>query len=128
MDTSALIAVLLRETGSDSLIRILLTSGTVIIGAPTLLETYQVAKRKLGPAGRGAVDALIQSVGVTVHAWAADHLPLALSAFDTFGKGSGHTAKLNFGDCMSYAVAKSVDAPLLYKGDDFAQTDIRSAA
>ena len=58
---------------------------------------------------------------------AAGEAKVGAEAFRKFGKGSGHPAKLNFGDCFAYALAKQLDAPLLYKGDDFAQTDVRSA-
>ena len=56
------------------------------------------------------------------------HLAIARTAFDVFGKGQGHPAQLNFGDCMSYAVAKAHGVPLLFKGDDFSKTDIAVAA
>lgn len=128
VDSSAVIAILLRERESAGFAVILSTVEAAIIGAPTLLETYQVAKGKLGDAGRREVDALVRNFAVKIESWTAEHLVTAANAFDAFGKGSGHPAKLNFGDCMSYALAKSLDAPLLYKGDDFAKTDIRSAA
>lgn len=70
---------------------------------------------------------LIDTLRIEISAWTRQHADIAAEAFLRFGRGRGHAAKLNFGDCMAYALAKSLDAPLLFKGDDFALTDIRSA-
>lgn len=82
-----------------------------------------------GRYGRDGIDELnllIEANGIEVISWTGELADAAAEAFLRFGKGL-HPAKLNFGDCMAYALAKSLDAPLLYKGDDFAKTDIRSA-
>lgn len=97
-----------------------------LIGASTVLQFHMVApanRRELG------VDAkhLAASPHLIIEPWTTDLLGLAREAFTRFGKGQGHPARLNFGDWMSHALAKSLDAPLLYTGDDFARTDIRSA-
>lgn len=81
--------------------------------------------RKAEP-GRNMAEALLARFNISVVSWNDSHASIAADAFVRFGKGR-HDAKLNFGDCMSYALAKSLDAPLLYKGDDFSKTDIKSA-
>lgn len=127
IDSSALIAVIMMENDAEAFVGVLASGGGMQIGTPTLFETYQVAKGKKGSAGRGLVDDLVSASGIEVCDWTRAHLAVALDAFDRYGKGSGHMAALNFGDCMAYAIAKVLSAPLLYKGDDFAATDIRSA-
>ena len=77
--------------------------------------------------GINLVDRFLSRPTVRVVAFGLEHYRLAAAAFDRYGKGRGHPAQLNFGDCMAYAVAKARDVPLLYKGDDFAQTDVRRA-
>ncbi len=86
-----------------------------------------VAVGKAGALGRQRAEIVISSAEVEVTALQSRDWQCAVDAFMRFGRGRGHPAKLNFGDCMAYALAKSLDAPLLYKGDDFAKTDIRSA-
>lgn len=98
-----------------------------LLGAPTKFELMMVAMGRKGQAGSNYVEDLIDSFQLEVVPWTSEMADAAAAAFLMFGKGSGSPAKLNFGDCMAYALAKSLDAPLLYKGNDFAQTDIRSA-
>ena len=81
---------------------------------------------RYGPDGIVELNLLIEANDIEVVSWTSELADAAAEAFLRFGKGR-HPAKLNFGDCMAYALAKSLDAPLLYKGDDFARTDIRSA-
>lgn len=125
VDSSALVAIALKESDGEDLLRFMIDAETVV-GAPTVLETRIVlANRKVRDPARAT--ALILDMSRTrVKAFDEAMTELATAAFLEFGKGR-HPAKLNFGDCMAYAVAKSLDAPLLYKGNDFAQTDIRSA-
>lgn len=91
------------------------------------LEVIMVAVGKAGELGRQRAEIVIHASQIEITALQPGHWPIAVDAFMQFGRGSGHPAKLNFGDCMAYALAKSLDAPLLYKGGDFALTDIRSA-
>lgn len=86
-----------------------------------------VAVGRYGSVGLDKTKALIARSQITITPFTESLAELAAQAFLKFGKGCGHPAQLNFGDCMAYALAKSLDAPLLYKGDDFAKTDIRSA-
>lgn len=127
VDTSAIIAILHREPESDKLAAALYGAQRCMIGAPTLFEMHQVMGGRHGKAGIEVADDFLVDAGIETVSWTAEMVRLATEAFMRFGKGQGHPAQLNFGDCMAYAVAKSLDAPLLFKGDDFLQTDIRSA-
>lgn len=127
VDTSAIIAILHREPEADALAAALYGAQRRLIGAPTLFEMHQVMGGRHGKAGIKVADDFLTGAGIETLDWTAQMARLATDAFMRFGKGQGHPAQLNFGDCMAYAVAKSLDVPLLFKGDDFAKTDIRSA-
>lgn len=128
VDTSALISIYLREDDSTMFEEALFTNQTALIAAPTALEFVMVAQSRRSTRNIAASpDIVLTTHGLRVEPWTARHLAIARDAFTRFGKGQGHPARLNFGDCIAYALAKSLDAPLLYKGDDFARTDIRSA-
>ena len=127
VDTSALVAIIFREPEGDAFLNLLFETEEAIIAAPTVLEAVIVVRRRRGEAGRGTVEALIAETGIRVEAWGQTHLAAAQEAFTRFGKGQNHPAKLNFGDCVTYALARTLNAPLLFKGDDFARTDIRVA-
>jgi ribonuclease VapC len=126
VDTSALVAILFREPEADTFDKIIFSSDALFLAAPTALEFAMVLENRRDRATRHDGELLIADSGMEVVAFTAAHTALATDAFVQFGKGR-HPAKLNFGDCMSYALAKSLDAPLLYKGTDFDLTDIRSA-
>src|SRR4051794_18116645 len=96
------------------------------VSAATLLETGMVMEARHGEPGGAALDALISELRLQVMPFTADHAALARRAFRQFGKGR-HPAGLNFGDCMTYALAKEQGEPLLFKGDDFSKTDIEAA-
>ncbi len=123
VDTSALIAVLRREPDMDRLIERLLAAADIRISAATLIETRIVAERDGG--GQELVE-LTELLGVEVVAVDARQGELAFEGFRRFGKGR-HAAGLNFGDLFAYALARALDEPLLFKGDDFARTDIKAA-
>ncbi|MGH2941145.1 MAG: type II toxin-antitoxin system VapC family toxin [Solirubrobacterales bacterium] len=125
-DTSAVVAVLLRESRQEELAVKLDGAEVVAVGAPILLETGMVMVGAMGKHGRGLVALFLESFEVEVIPFGESHWQLAVEAFSRYGKGR-HSAKLNFGDCMSYAVARIADEPLLYIGNDFAQTDIEAA-
>ena len=127
VDTSALIAILFREPEEDIFMNLLLGDGSAEVAAPTVLETMMVMHRASGAAGRDEVESLLAEVGIQIRSWDEGHLAAAHDAFVRYGKGSGHPAQLNFGDCIAYALARTLDAPLLFKGDDFARTDVRAA-
>ncbi|MEH3157873.1 MAG: type II toxin-antitoxin system VapC family toxin [Sphingomonas taxi] len=125
IDTSAIVAVLRGEPEAERFAEIMASEVRLLIGCPTELELHIVTRAK---AGSAAADTSIATILRTVERVAFDdaHLAAATAAFDRFGKGR-HPASLNYGDCMAYAVARVAGCPLLYKGEDFARTDIRSA-
>lgn len=101
-------------------------ASSLLIGAPTKFELLLVLGRPFGSQGLSIAAGLIESYGIEVCDWTSQLADIAGQALVSYGKGR-HPAQLNFGDCMAYALAKSLNAPLLYKGGDFAKTDIRSA-
>jgi ribonuclease VapC len=127
VDSSALVAIFLREPDRETLQQAIIDDGEAVISAATLLETSIVFRTFRG--GRLPDEALDAFVTETLRVIDVDRsqVEIARAAHLRFGKGMGHPAQLNFGDCFSYALAKSLDIPLLYKGGDFAKTDIRSA-
>ncbi len=126
VDTSALIAVLKREPEAESFSWVMRSASNLIMGAPTLFEFLMVSERYRLSDGSDVARQIVDKFALQIEPWAVKHADIAQLAFLQFGKGR-HPAKLNFGDCMSYALAKSLDAPLLYKGTDFGLTGIRSA-
>lgn len=126
VDSSALIAILLREPEAESYATAL-ARHSVRISAATLVEVRIVVEAKAGPTARRRLDALLRLVGAEIVAVDEEQATIAADAYRDFGRGSGHAASLNFGDCFSYALAASTGEPLLYKGDDFGHTDIRTA-
>lgn len=125
LDTSAIVAVLRNEQEAWRIAERMSSVSRLLIGRPTELELHLVTTGQAGDAAaRASVAAIL--VGVERIDFDAEHLAAAAAAFDRFGKGR-HPASLNYGDCMAYAVAQVAGCPLLYKGEDFARTDIRSA-
>jgi len=126
IDTSALIAVM-EDEPQGAAIRRLLSDYGGRISAATLVEARMVAFGKGGPAAVRELDGLIRRARLDVAAVDAESADVATGAFFAYGRGSGHPARLNFGDTFSYALAYIENDPLLYVGDDFSHTDIRSA-
>jgi ribonuclease VapC len=125
-DTSAFVAVLLREHDADRYRSALVEAERVLLSAATVLELHMVIATRLGAAGVLLLNELLDQPQFEIVAADAQQLRLARSASDRYGKGR-HPAALNFGDLFAYALAKSADLPLLYKGEDFAQTDVAPA-
>lgn len=126
LDSSAVVAILKHEPDAQLFEIKLSETKEILIGAPTKFELLMVMARwRQSPAVDLALS-LLETVSAKVVPWDDAMTSLAVEAEFKFGKGR-HKANLNFGDCMSYAVAKSLNAPLLFKGDDFALTDITSA-
>lgn len=123
IDTSVLIAILLQEPETKAFADAIATFQPCVISAATQLESSIVIWRKKGQAGLDRLNLLIQVLGIQVVAVDQTLIKIATEAFITYGKGQ-HKASLNFGDCFSYALAKSRNEPLLFKGQDFIQTDI----
>ncbi len=126
VDSSAVLAIMLREPGHESLVRKLAGGGPAGIGAPTLAETGVVLSARIGRRARALLGRFLQESGLTVVPFADEHWPVALEAFTRFGKGR-HPAALNFGDCLTYATARQAGEPLLCVGGDFAKTDLELA-
>lgn len=126
LDTSAIMAILRREPEGDAFKAALTGAPRVAISASTLVEVTLVTEGRAGPAVRTEVDALLARADVEVVPFTAEHAVLAADGWRRFGKGR-HPAALNLGDCFAYALARARNEPLLYKGDDFARTDVRSA-
>lgn len=122
IDSSALVAIVLREPGYDALLRRLLDDPAPAIGAATLLEAGIVLSARLGLDARGLLTRMLHEGGVTVLPVTDAHFGVAMEAWLRFGKGR-HPAALNFGDCLSYAMAIVANVPLLAVGDDFPLTD-----
>jgi ribonuclease VapC len=126
LDSSAILAIVFAEQGFEGLIERILAAELVGAGTPTLSEAGIVLVSKLGPAGRGILERFLDEFAVTTIPFGEDHWRSAVDAFDRFGRGR-HPASLNFGDCLAYSTARLAALPLLYVGDDFAQTDIEAA-
>ena len=126
LDTSAVVAVVFREPGFEVLVEKVAAAEYTAVGAPTAAETGIVLSARLGRDARGLVARLLAEWGAEVVPFGDDHWKEAIDAYRRFGRGR-HRAALNFGDCLSYAVAKLADQPLLCVGDEFARTDIEVA-
>ena len=126
VDTSALIAITFAEPGHRDLIAKLADAASAGIGTPTLAETGLVLASRLGQDPRDLVIRLLDEFSVEQIPFGNQHWREATDAFLRFGRGR-HRARLNFGDCLTYAVARLASEPLLFVGDDFAQTDLFAA-
>lgn len=126
VDTSALLAIVFKEPGYESLIDKLLAPGRKGVGTPTLAEAGLVLTGRLEGDADAQVSGILQQFEVVPVPFGERHWRTAAEAFRRFGKGR-HPAALNFGDCLSYATAKLADRPLLFVGEDFSKTDVRAA-
>jgi ribonuclease VapC len=124
LDSSAVLAILRREWNCRRLEAAMSGAETLSIGAPTLFEATMVAISRFGQGGEALVERFVDDWGVEVTPFDAAHCGVAIGAFVRYGKGRRHPAKLNFGDCMTYATARLAGAPLLFTGEDFAATDL----
>jgi ribonuclease VapC len=124
VDTSALYAIAFEEPEAAAFVQAILTAERAVIGAPTAFELQLVTVKRAGAGYLPVIQALLATAPIEIIAWSPDLVTVATDALRRFG---GRPASLNYGDCMAYALAKSLNAPLLYKGGDFAATDVRSA-
>lgn len=130
LDSSAVVAVICREPGYEELLQKIALARTAAIGAPTVAETQMVIEIKLGSKrgrdGAALVDQFLTEIQALVIPFARNHISIFFDAFRRYGKGR-HPARLNMGDCFTYAVAKAAGMRVLYVGDDFTHTDLESA-
>ncbi len=127
VDTSALVAIAFAEPERESFLRTVQLSDKSLVSTVCVVETRMVVHGRRGQRAVILLDDLLRLPMFEMVAPGPAEMDAAYAAFVAYGKGSGHPAGLNFGDVFSYALAKVRGLPLLYKGADFAQTDIGSA-
>lgn len=127
LDTSALIAILRAEPEALAFAQAIAAAKIRRVSAASYVETAAVIDSAGDAVASRRLDELLEEAGVVIEPVTAEQARLARAAYRDFGKGRGHRAKLNMGDCFSYALAKAFREPLLYKGDDFTHTDVRGA-
>jgi ribonuclease VapC len=127
VDTSAIVAIVLGEPHSEHLAEILVDATAPKMSAATAVELNAVLTRGVRPEDQRRIERLLDVWEIELVAFDAEQAEIASGAYRDFGKGSGHPAALNLGDCYSYALAHVTGEPLLYVGDDFIHTDMPAA-
>ena len=127
VDTSALVAILRDEPEAEAFAYAIERSIVRRLSAANFVEAAVVIDGSRDPVASRRFDELVLMAEIRIEPVTEAQARIAREAYRDFGRGSGHQAKLNFGDCFAYALAKITGEPLLFKGDDFAQTDIKSA-
>jgi ribonuclease VapC len=126
LDTSALLAILQDEPERRAMNEAIEAADTRTISAATFVEASMIAESRYGADGVRGLDLFIAKAQMTLAPVDVEQAHLAREAFRKYGKGR-HRAGLDFGDCFSYALARSLNEPLLFKGDDFGHTDVSPA-
>lgn len=126
LDTSALLAVLLGEPDANRFEKAIATSAPCRMSVASVLEAAIVVESRGGIAAGHELDAFLENADIELVSVTPGHLEAARQAWRRFGKGN-HPARLNFGDCFAYALAADMQEPLLFKGEDFARTDLDAA-
>ena len=127
VDTSAVLALLLGEEENERFALLLAIEADVAMASPTFLEAKIVISARLGDEGLSRFEALLRETRMIIHPFDRPMAEIAADAYRRYGRGSAHPARLNFGDCFAYALARFLHAPLLFKGDDFSATDAQPA-
>ena len=127
IDSSAILAILFGEEDAPRYAEAIEKAPTCLLSAANWLETAIRIDRERSEITSKAFDDFVREAELIVESVTQEHANLARSAYRAYGKGTGHPAQLNFGDCFSYALSKQRRTPLLFKGDDFSKTDIESA-
>jgi ribonuclease VapC len=127
VDTSVLIAILREEADADAYLASIGAAARIRISAGTLLETMIVVDGNRSPLLSRRLDELVKDIPLVIEPVTEEQARIAREAYRDYGRGSGHRAGLNFGDCFAYALARVTGEPLLFKGDDFSHTDITPA-
>ena len=128
IDTSAMLAILFAEPEAPRMVAAIATADARVAGAPTVVEAAAVLLARKGPAGEVALDALLQRLAIDVVPMTREAATFARAGYQRYGKGVGSPGVLNYGDCLAYGIAMAAGDVLLFKGDDFAQTDVEVAA
>lgn len=126
IDTSAIVAILLREPDALRFARCIADASTCLVSAVTRVELSFVLEGRAGDTGRAEIIRFLTDARIEIASVTPQQADIAIEAFRRYGKGR-HRARLNIGDCFAYALAKTTGLPLLFKGGDFARTDIRAA-
>jgi ribonuclease VapC len=126
VDSSALLTILFREPGFEVFLKAIVDARLCTISAASLVEVSIILESRGGDSIIRQWDAFFRSSRISVASFTEEQALIARQGFSDYGKGR-HPAGLNFGDCFSYALAKALGEPLLFKGDDFRQTDIQPA-
>jgi ribonuclease VapC len=127
VDSSAIVAVVRKEPGWEAFNAAIENADTVRLSAAGYLEVAIVVDSRRDPSTTRRFDQYLDSAGIVIEPVTERQARIAREAYRDYGKGSGHPAGLNFGDCFAYALARDLGEPLLYKGTDFAETDVRPA-
>lgn len=126
VDPSAIVAIHDREPDAEALRNVLADSRATRLSAASYVECAVVLDRR-SLSGRSRLDEVLDDLNITLADFTEEQARVARRAHQRFGRGSGSQARLNLGDCFSYALAITEDEPLLFKGDDFTHTDVRNA-
>ncbi|WP_029935482.1 type II toxin-antitoxin system VapC family toxin [Sphingomonas sp. UNC305MFCol5.2] len=126
VDTSAILAIALEEPERDAMLRRIFEARERRISAGTWMELATVVARR-HPEKAHLIEALLRSIRLTIADVTPEQARLGRDGYRIYGRGTGHLAYLNFGDCFAYALAKATDEPLLFKGNDFVHTDVTPA-
>ena len=124
VDTSVLAAVMLREPDAKQLLKLMANAPSRRISAASYVELAAVIDGRRDPVRSGTIDTLLRNLQIEIVPFTPAQARLARVAYQQFGRGSGHPARLNMGGCFAYALARDLGEPLLFKGRDFALTDI----
>ena len=127
LDTSAVIAILKQEPEAEDFARAIAAAETVAISAVSFVEAAVVVDSARDPVASRRLDEFLRAARAGIEPVTAAQAEIARQAYRDFGKGSGHAAKLNFGDCFAYALARTRGEVLLFKGRDFRETDVQMA-
>jgi ribonuclease VapC len=127
VDSSALIAILKAEPEAEALATAMEAADMLRISAGTYLEASIVTDAYRNPKLSARLDEMVGHPKFVIEPFTAEQAKIARQAYRDYGRGSGHPANLNLGDCFAYALARDKREPMLYKGDDFVHTDIRPA-
>ena len=128
LDSSVLIAILRDEPEAAAFAAAIEHAAHCRMSAANYVEAAIISDKSRDPIARHRFDDLVQEIGLTIEAVTHEQARIAREVYRDFGKGSGHPARLNFGDCFAYALAKDLGEPLLFKGADFAHTDVLRVA